>query len=146
MVVAVRTPVRYATGENMRTLSTQVRLRRLIRAFSEALERLLSEPSEREMVLPVSARLLERVAEVREAWSHERTDEGQEAVYDHFVVGALRTVELAISGLAQKGADLKLLGSDFDGAALPLEVFLRGLDVQPALEVMRTATARQRIA
>lgn len=130
----------------MRTLSTQVRLRRLIRAFSEALERLLSEPGEREMVLPVSARLLERAAEVRQAWSHEGTDDEREAVYDRFVVESLRTLELAISGLAQEGADLRLLGSDFNGAALPLEVFLRGLDVQPALEVMRTATARQRIA
>jgi hypothetical protein len=130
----------------MRTLSTQVRLRRLIRAFSEALERLLSEPGEREMVLSVSTRLQERAAEVREAWSRDDADEGREAVYDRFVDGSLRALELAISGLAQEGADLRLLGSDFDGAALPLEVFLRGLDVQPALEVMRPAGDRQRIA
>ncbi len=130
----------------MHTLSTQVRLRRLIRAFSDAVERLLSEPGERGMVLSVSARLLERAAEVREAWSREGSDRGREVVYDRYVGGSLRTLELAISGLAQEGADLRLLGSDFDGAALPLEVFLRGLDVQPALEVMGPARARQRIA
>ncbi len=130
----------------MRTLSTQVRLRRLIRAFTEALERLLSEPGEREMVLSVSARLLERAVDARDAWNRESTEERREAVYDHFVDQSLRTLELAISGLAQEGADLRLLGSDFDGAALPLEVFLRGLDVQPALEVMGPARARQRIA
>jgi hypothetical protein len=42
--------------------------------------------------------------------------------------------ELAIAGLQQAGADLELLRSDFESAALPLEVFLRGLDLEPALQ------------
>jgi hypothetical protein len=42
--------------------------------------------------------------------------------------------ELAIVGLGQEGADLRLLQRDFEEAALPLEVFLRGLDVAPALQ------------
>ena len=36
--------------------------------------------------------------------------------------------------LTGAGADLELLGRDFDEAVLPLEVFLRGLDAEPALE------------
>ena len=55
----------------MRTLATQVRLRRLDRAFSEALDRLLSEPAEREMVGLISAKLLELASDVREAWRRE---------------------------------------------------------------------------
>jgi hypothetical protein len=46
----------------------------------------------------------------------------------------MRTAEFAIAGLSQAGADLELLGRDFDEAVLPLEVFLRGLDAEPALE------------
>ena len=46
----------------------------------------------------------------------------------------MRTVELAVAGLRQAGADLELLASDFESAALPLEVFLRGLDAEPALQ------------
>ena len=43
-------------------------------------------------------------------------------------------MELAIVGLQQTGADLGLLRRDFEGAALPLEVFMRGLDTEPALQ------------
>ena len=118
----------------MRTLSTQVRLRRLIRAFSEALNRMVSEPGAREMAGSVSARLLERAAEVREAWRRESLSGHPGEALERYVRDSLRTAELAIAGLAQRGADLKLLGRDFDGAALPLEVFLRGLDTEPALQ------------
>ena len=55
----------------MRTLSTQVRLRRLVRSFDEALNRLEAAPREREMTSSVVARLLELAAEVRESWRRE---------------------------------------------------------------------------
>jgi hypothetical protein len=118
----------------MRTLSTQVRLRRLIRAFSEALDRLLSEPSEREMAGSVASRLLELAGDVRESWRRESLAGRPPEPLHGFVRDAMRTAEFAIAGLAQSGADLQLLGRDFDAAVLPLEVFLRGLDAEPALE------------
>jgi hypothetical protein len=120
----------------MRTLATQVKLRRLIRAFGEARERLGSEPFERRLAGPVVDRLLELAADVRESWGREsriRTLETPDA-YGAYVEGSLRTVELAIAGLQQAGADLELLRADFEGVALPLEVFLRGLDAEPVLE------------
>jgi hypothetical protein len=43
-------------------------------------------------------------------------------------------MELAIAGLPQIGADLGLLRQDFEVAALPLEIFMRGLDAEPALQ------------
>ena len=121
----------------MRTLATQVRLRRLDRAFSEALDRLLSEPAEREMVGLISAKLLELAADVREAWRRESTASRPAEALDAYVKEALRTAEFAIAAMPQTGADLELIGHDFEGAELPLEVFLRGLDSEPALE--RTA-------
>jgi len=118
----------------MRTLSTQVKLRRLIRAFDEAVNRLLSEPSELQRAGSVAARLSDLSERVRDSWSHE--DHGGSVLepLERYVDASLRTMELAIAGLQQSGADLELLRSDFEVAALPLEVFMRGLDSEPALQ------------
>jgi hypothetical protein len=118
----------------MRTLGTQVRLRRLDRAFVEAVERLRSEPAEREMAGLISAKLLELASDVRDAWRRESGLSRPADVLDVYVKDALRTAEFAIAALPQAGADLELLGRDFEGAVLPLEVFLRGLDAEPALQ------------
>src|SRR5689334_6449664 len=119
---------------NMRTLSTQVRLRRLIRAFAEAVERLRSGPFDRVPASSTVERLQELATGVREAWEREAALSRPEAALERFAEGSLRTIELAIAGLAQRGADLGLLEQDFEDAALPLELFLRGLDAQPALQ------------
>ena len=118
----------------MRTLATQVRLRRLDRAFSEALDRLLSEPAEREMVGLISAKLLELASDVRDAWRRETLQTRPADALDAYVKDAIRKAEFAIAALPQTGADLELLGRDFEATVLPLEVFLRGLDVEPALQ------------
>jgi hypothetical protein len=118
----------------MRTLATQVRLRRLVRAFSEALDRLLSEPAEREMVGLISAKLLELASDVRDAWQRESAANRPADALDGYVRDAIRKAEFAIAAMPQTGADLKLLGGDFQAAVMPLEVFLRGLDAEPALE------------
>ncbi len=118
----------------MRTLSTQVKLRRLVRLFGEDVDRLLSEPAERQMAGAIAAKLLELAAQVREAWERESFARPLGAPLGRYVRDQLRTVELAIAGLQQTGADLELLRRDFEGAALPLEVFLRGLDLAPALQ------------
>jgi hypothetical protein len=118
----------------MRTLSTQVKLRRLTRLFGETVDRLGSEPVERRTAAALVARLLELAAQAREAWERESFTQPVGAALERYVHEQLRTVELAIAGLQQTGADLELLRSDFEGAALPLEVFLRGLDVAPALQ------------
>jgi hypothetical protein len=118
----------------MRTLSTQVRLRRLIRSFDEAVNRLLSEPHERQVVGSVVARLQDLADQAREAWRRENGAHPLPRPMERYVREALRTIELAIAGLQQAGADLELLRSDFEEAALPLEVFMRGLDAEPALQ------------
>ena len=119
---------------NMRTLATQVRLRRLVRAFGETQRRLASEPADRRLVNALVDRLEELAAEVRESWRQESAVRPLEPPLDRYVKGSLRTAELAVAGLRQAGADLELLRGDFEVAALPLEVFLRGLDSEPALQ------------
>jgi NTP pyrophosphatase (non-canonical NTP hydrolase) len=118
----------------MRTLSTQVRLRRLIRAFAEAVDRLGSEPAERQMSASVAARLLELSGEVRQSWTRESLGGPEIHSLKRYVRDSLRTIDLAIAGLQQQGADLELLRRDFEVAALPLEIFMRGLDAEPALQ------------
>jgi hypothetical protein len=118
----------------MRTLSTQVRLRRLIRSFDEAVDRMLADPLERQRAASVASRLLELTDAVREAWRRENAAAALPGSLERYVREALRSIELAIAGLQQVGADLELLRGDFDAAALPLEVFMRGLDAEPALQ------------
>src|ERR1700682_1092875 len=118
----------------MRTLTTQARPRRLDRPSAEAHDRLLSEPAEREMAGLIAAKLLELASDVREAWRRESVQSRPDDALDAYVKEALRTAEFAIAALPQAGADLELLGRDFEGAVLPLEVFLRGLDAEPALQ------------
>lgn len=118
----------------MRTLATQVKLRRLVRTFGEVVSRLESEPGERRLVGPLVDRLLELSADTGRSWAHEAADGRLEPVLGRYVAESLRTADLAIAGLRQAGADLELLRGDFESAALPLEVFLRGLDADPALQ------------
>jgi hypothetical protein len=118
----------------MRTLQAQVKLRRLIRSTTDAFSRLRWEPAERRMAGPIVDRLLGLAAEVRESWAQEAVAGRPSEALSVFVAESLRTAELAIAGVAQEGSDLQLLRQDFERAALPLEVFLRGLDAEPALQ------------
>lgn len=118
----------------MRTLATQVKLRRLVRTFNEAVDRLESEAPERRLVGSLVDRLLELSADVAGSWAHESASSGLEPALTAYVSESLRTAELAAAGVRQAGADLELLRGDFEAAALPLEVFLRGLDAEPALQ------------
>jgi hypothetical protein len=118
----------------MRTLQSQVKLRRLIRSSSEAFSRLRWQPADRSTVGSIVDRLLELAAEVRESWAQEAITGRPGEALSGFVAESLRSAELAIAGVGQDGSDLDLLRQDFEHAALPLEVFLRGLDAEPALQ------------
>ena len=115
-------------------MATQVKLRRLIRTSAEAWNRLASDPLELARAGSTVDRLLELAAEGREAWRREAGAGAPDEPLERYVSESLRSAELALSGLQQAGADLELLWDDFEVAALPLEVFLRGLDGEPALQ------------
>jgi hypothetical protein len=118
----------------MRTLATQVKLRRLVRTSAEAWNRLTSDPLELSRAGSTVDRLLGLAAEVREVWRREAATGALDEPLERYVSESLRSAELALSGLQQAGADLELLRDDFEAAVLPLEVFLRGLDAEPALQ------------
>jgi hypothetical protein len=86
------------------------------------------------MVGSIVDRLLALTAEVRDSWAQDALSGRPEEAMTVFVAESLRTVELALAGIAQDGSDLELLRQDFERAAVPLEVFLRGLDAEPALQ------------
>ena len=126
----------------MRTLGTQVKLRRLIRTYADSWRRIALDPLQLARVGSVVDRLLELAGELRDTWERESLAGGPETApettlepaLEHYVADSLRSIELALAGMQQAGADLNLLRDDFEAAALPLEVFLRGLDAEPALQ------------
>src|SRR5258708_11869254 len=106
----------------MRTLSTQVRLRRLIRSFDEAVNRLLSDPHERSAAGSVAARLLELATAVRQAWRHENVAGQLPKSLERYVRDAMRTMDPVIAGVQHAGADLALPRPDFPAAPPPLQI------------------------
>src|SRR2546427_12654191 len=93
---------------NMRTLATQVKLRRLVRAFSEAQSRLASEPLARGLAGSLIDRLQELSGELRESWGRESLAGPVQPALDRYVREALRRAGLAIRGPRQAGALLAL--------------------------------------
>src|SRR2546430_10757300 len=122
---------------HMRTQATEVKLRRLVRAFGEAQSRLASEPLERGLAGSLIDRLQDLAGELRESWRRESLAGPVEPALDRYVKESLRWVDLAIAGLRQAGADLQLLRGGFQGPGLPLGGFLAGLEARPALQASR---------
>ena len=111
----------------MRTLATQMRLRRLLRAQLEYQQRLLTEGSAGQVAAAASARLLQLVQDVRGTWARE--SQGVDlAGLRSYVQRSLAAMEAAAAALAQPGADVSRLGADLRDAGVPLVFFLRGLD------------------
>jgi hypothetical protein len=113
---------------NMRTLGTQVRLRRLIRVHGELVARLLAEPENRELAAASVSRLLTICRDVRELWSSESAPGPEDAAVRRHVTRALTAVEVAIAELEAPGADVARLAAEFQDAAVPLVYMLRGLE------------------
>ena len=118
----------------MRTLGTQVRLRRLIRLHGELLDRVAAAPTDRELRLAAAARLRDLVADVQIAWTSEAAAHGptaELAVCDAYVKRAVRALDAAAAELRRAPAGVDWLRAQFQGAAVPLLLFLRGLEETP---------------
>jgi hypothetical protein len=115
----------------MRTLGTQVRLRRLLRVQAEQAARLLAEPENRELAAAVVARLLSICADVRELWARESAGapvSDDLGAIRRQVTRSLTAVEVAVAELESPGADVARLSGEFQDAAVPLLYLLRGLE------------------
>src|SRR5438045_8822283 len=115
----------------VRTLATQVKLRRLIRSFAEPYARLEVEPGDRRLVGALVDRPMELAGDVQEAWRQESRLGRLEPVLAAYLAEAMRTRELAIVGLRQAGSDVELLRAHFEAAALPPATCVRALDAEP---------------
>ena len=111
----------------MRTLATQMRLRRLLRIQAEYQERFAVEGFSGPMAAAASARLLRLLHDVRDSWV--RDSQGVElAGLRPFVHRWLATMEAAAAALARPGADVMRLSTELRDAGVPLVLFLRGLE------------------
>jgi hypothetical protein len=123
----------------MRTLMTQMRLRRVLRVHDELLERLQAEvggPDAQAAAQAGSRRLLELLRGVRSAWEVDVAEaSGADlALLDAHVRRSLRSLEAAAAALGRP-RQRDWLGRQFRETALPLLLCLRGLEdvSEPAL-------------
>lgn len=114
----------------MRTLQTQLRLRRLLRSHSEYLDRLRSDPADADLGRTAAARLAQLIGDVRTAWQTESAGGGPEPLRRH-VSRTLSALESAAAELRRPNTDLVWLGDRFRESAAPLLFFLRGLEDAP---------------
>jgi hypothetical protein len=111
----------------MRTLATQMRLRRLLRTQADYQQRLLAEAQGGPLASAASARLLQLLADVRASWARE--SQGVDlAGLRGYVARSLATMQAAAAAMTRPGADPRSLGAEFRDAGLPLVFFLRGLE------------------
>jgi hypothetical protein len=111
----------------MRTLATQMRLRRLLRAQAEYHQRLVTEGAVGPLAAAASARLRQLLQDVRTTWARE--SQGAElAGLRSYVQRSFAAMEAAAAALARPGADVHRLGAELRDAGVPLVFFLRGLD------------------
>jgi hypothetical protein len=111
----------------MRTLQTQMRLRRVLRVEAQYQQRLQAEGKPAELAGAASSRLLQLLRDVRAAWAQESAGSELGGLRTH-LSRSLSAMEAAAAGLERPGADLSDLDQRFRDAGLPLVFFLRGLD------------------
>ena len=132
----------------MRTLATQVRLRRLIRVHAEYMERLAAAPSDGQLAQLARARLGQLADDARRAWladlSAAEAAPGQ-ALLDRHVTRSIKAIESVLAELSRPAGDREWLAERFRETAVPLLLFLRGLEDAPA-ELVGEWPAAKRLA
>jgi len=115
----------------VRTLGTQVRLRRLLRLEGELAERVASVGSDRRLRRMAARRLLVAIGDVRTAWTADLRAAGDGAGVGELrrhVSRALATLEALAASLERPAGDVKTSDSEFREVAVPLLFFLRGVE------------------
>src|SRR5215475_8402291 len=122
----------------MRTLTTQLRLRRLLRTEGEYLRRMREDGNGGLLATAASARLLDLLGDVRSAWQRESSELVLTDLHG-YVTRSLAVMGASAAAVARPGADLPRLHTEFRDAGLPLVFFLRGLDDSEAPVVAELA-------
>lgn len=115
----------------MRTLATQVRVKRLLRVQAELAVRLSQPEADLRLARAASRRLLEVLGDVRLAWEGDRAGgrpgDGLAELERH-VSRSLATLEAAAARHARPGEYVARLSAEFRETAVPLLFFLRGVE------------------
>jgi len=111
----------------MRTLGTQVRLRRLLRVQADYQQRLALEAAPRPVAKAAAARLVDLVTGARATWQQESAGFDLGRLRGH-VSRSLAAMEAAAASLERPGADYPALFGELRDAGMPLVFFLRGLE------------------
>jgi hypothetical protein len=115
----------------VRTLGTQVRLRRLLRLEGELIQRLATLDADPRLRRVVTRRLLEAIGDVRTAWTADLRATGDGAGVGELrrhVSRALATLEALAASLERPAGDVKMADGEFREVAVPLLFFLRGVE------------------
>ena len=125
----------------MRTLATEMRLRRLIRQHAGLVERLRTDRGDPEAAAAVEMRLRALLRDVGTAWAADlgaataadaTAGPVEPALLDGHVRRSLKALEAAVVELGRPGTQLDWLAQRFRATAVPLLLFLRGLEETPA--------------
>jgi hypothetical protein len=111
----------------MRSLQTQVRLRRLLRVYNEYSERLAESPGDHRLASAARSKLLGLAGQLHEAWAQDSATVAVPAIRRH-VTRTLAAVDQAIASLGRPSSNPRNLAGDLQEAALPLLLMLRGME------------------
>ena len=111
----------------MRSLQTQVRLRRVLRVYTEYAERLAETPGDSGLAGAARNRLLELTGSLHEAWAEDSASVQLPAIRRH-VTRMLAAIDQAVASLGRPGADPRRLAGELQESALPLLLTLRGME------------------
>ena len=111
----------------MRSLQTQVRLRRLLRVFTDYSERLAVSPGDARLAGAARAKLAELAGHLHEAWAEDSATVAVPAIRRH-VTRTLSAVDQAVASLGRPSSNPRRLAEDLQEAALPLLLMLRGME------------------
>lgn len=114
----------------MRTLMTQMRLRRAIHTFDQVLAGFDGGPNGIDHLRSGSRRVVDRMAAVREAWQQEAagTAGTLQPGLRRYIAGKLSQLDQLAAELALPGERLDRLASEFQDCGLTLLLTLRGLE------------------
>jgi len=115
----------------MRTLGTQVRLRRLLRLEGELVQKLASPEADSRLRRVVTRRLLEAIGDIRTAWTADlraTADGAGLGELRRHVSRTLATLEAQAASFERPAVDLPSFDSEFRQVAVPLLFFLRGVE------------------
>lgn len=124
---------------------TQMRVLRLVRMHAAEVARLRDRPFDRAQREAVVRKLLEQARNIRRGWLAELAADASTApgpAVERQVVRRIVALEAAIATLAQPGADLERARAEFEDAALPLLLMLRGLDGYSEAALLGAGLAR----